>query len=587
MTGKLQLTDAPDQLKAISRRAEGDAADQARKRLRISPSSHSAIASSSRDIQTATTSRNRISTLPIELIIRIFVLCDGDSITLARLECVCRQWRHILKHTPKPWERVHLWEPQKDFLNTAIAMHEIPAEPMSSYPGKVVLKALGRAAQRTKNRIVSVRIDVRRRCSAEEAEKMQHFLRESEYSLKALSIHASFHSFRGWMGCHRYSRLESFHLYGGYQTAGPVPRDELFIVVPVNPTVRDFIVLGPATLLSTETFAALRTWVQYDTKHTASIRPEYLYDTIKASQSTLEHMRYQWIGQPLGEALTESTVLTLPRLCSFEATARQPLGPSPIIHRLHAPNLRMLSVVSARHDQLLDLYAGFCDLSRLEELSISFSESPITAASRASALQFFAKLQKLRKLDISADGQTAVLDLVIACMAPTEWQRESVRISGAAGSSFLPAVKTLIIRRHPHMTGSHLMRVVAARLKRDAGPDRIAPSAGSANGVNKLSAAFKTNSSSAFKRAKSSAFSTASSSKGGHRTSSPAQPQASSPVRMPDVEALSTVILHRCPMLDPQAAAWLESKVATFAHIDQDRAARQRAEASSRSIRPW
>ncbi|CAD6889966.1 unnamed protein product [Tilletia controversa] len=509
-----------------------------------------------------------IARMPVEVLIRIFLACDGDTFTLIRMERVCRRWRQILRNAPDPWKQVHLWHPQGYFLDTAVAVADVPAEPASSLPCKKVRRALQYADTRSGQKITSVQLDLRKGHLLDLVSKIQQVINQNKASIQNLKLCILHPQDTGkFSPCVLFPKLHSFLLSDGMPGNSVSAPSEM---LPCKELSIRHLVMSLRTNIPTS-FTALRTLVI-----AGGIRgPESvneLLEAIRPSQDTIQHLR---IGYVPAQLEATQTTLTLPKLQSFEATSTPSIGPSGLWRRIKAPNLKMISVVSVKHDEMASLFKDLCNISQLEQVSISLAESPITAVSRRETLSFISQLVHLNKLDISAEGNTQILDDIIACLAPTQWIKESVGMPGAA-STFLPALSTLIIRKHPSMTGSQLMRSVAARLPQEIGmqgPPEATVSR-SQSGARPVSSAFKRAASASTSNSSAAAVATDSSLDRRLQEFSACQP-------------IKTLILYRCPTLDPKAEEWLQAKVPDFAHIQLDRSARQRAEASSRSIKPW
>ncbi|KAE8216267.1 hypothetical protein CF327_g588 [Tilletia walkeri] len=510
-----------------------------------------------------------IARMPVEVLIRIFIACDGDVFTLTKLECVCRKWRQILRNAPDPWKQVHLWHPQETFLDTAIGVADIPAEPAPSLTCKSIRKALHHATVRSGKKVTSIQLDLRKGHIQDIVRKITELIDQNGGSIQNLKVCVPDSIPIKVIDFLKLPRLRSYLLADGYHGNSQGPSNPR--VVPIdNIKIKHLVLLTPLNIYTS--FTALRTLVIQGGAPHLGWTAKRLLKAIAPSKDTIQHLR---IGTILGDHEATQTKLILPKLQSFEATAFRPIGPSPLCGLIKAPNLKLLSVVSVKHDEMASLFRDLCDITQLEQVSLSFAESPITSASRLDALNFVSQLQRVVKLDISAEGKTQIVDDIVTCLAPTQWVKESGNMSGCE-PTFLPSLSTLIIRKHPNMTGSQLMRSVAARLPQELGSQ--GPSDISSGQPQSQARPV----SSAFKRAapvsKPSAAAAAITNSSSERAI-----QVSTSTCLP----ISTLILHQCPAMDPKAEEWLQAKVPTFAHVQPDRSARQRAEASARSIRPW
>ncbi|KAK0529659.1 hypothetical protein OC835_004270 [Tilletia horrida] len=513
-----------------------------------------------------------IARLPVEVLIRIFIACDGDTFSLIRMEAVCRKWRHILKNATAPWKAVHLWHPQDQFLSTAIAIGDTPGEPAPAHSVGTVRRAMEYAGLRTGKKLTSIQVDLRKGMRATEIKRILQYLKMMDASIHTLKlcVHADdVAEFSLFMGL---PALRCFYLSDGAPGISTSTRQ---VAAGQKVKSKDNVLLGPVAFCA-ELYGArsvtLQGLEQYPTF------PEGLLQDVAHSAATLETFRVASLAEWENRIVLPEAPLLFPRLRAFEASMALSKGPSRIAHYMKAPEVRLLSISSIKHEAIHSFYANFCDVSKLEELSLSFAESTITPESRRSALLFFSELQNLRKLDISADGKTQILDDVITCLTPSHWNKEVSTISSTP-IAFLPALSTLIIRKHPTMTGSQLMRSVAARMQPE-GSAAASPSQGAGSQTSWPST------SGAFKRATPTAASSKGAQTKGH-ASAARMVQGASRTTETLLAPITTLILYRCPALDVKAEEWLKTKVPTFAHIQLDRQSKQRVETGSRKVNPW
>lgn len=505
--------------------------------------------------------------LPIEILIRIFIACEGDTISMTRMERVCRRWRQVLRHAPEPWKRVHLWAPQAQIVDTAIAVADIPAEPLPNLTTKQVRRALTHSASRCGGKIYSIQIDVRKGLTYEECHKVLSFLRERSASIHNLKVcgYTGFVSL--FSECLKYPNLRSFYLSDGQGKAKNIEAS-----LKADSAIQDLVLLSafdPSAKLTN-----LRTLVVQGASF-APLSTARIIDTLEPSKDTIEHLRLGGLQGDHYPTRTFDKVIELPRLQSFEASSIH--GHSrDMWKQVKAPNLRKLSAMSLDHEHISTMFPELCDVSRLEELCLSFAETQTTPESRKKALIFLSQMSNVRKLDLGMEGRTTVVDDIVTCLDPAEWTREAAG-GGAppeASPGFFPKLTTLIIRKHSTMTGSQLMRSVKARLQK-----RLQTEA--ANGSDLSQAAPMKPQHGPFKRA---VKATAPAPAPATSTSGSTAGRRNSLEHLP----LSVLILYRCPALDPRAEEWFKGKVPTFARFELvDRVARQRAEASSRRIQPW